>query len=228
MQEEGDGCICILGGGDHRTGQESETGGRYHSLEARLEKLFPGAEITHRWSGQVIETVDGLPFIGATSDNQFIATGFSGDGMTFGTVAAMMVRDWICGDKSPWSRLLSPSRRTISSALEYVRENVDFPIRMITDRLQVEKGDPETIAPGSAAVFKFHGKRVAAFRSPEGKLHVCSAICPHLGCIVAWNPAEQTWDCPCHGSRFRPDGKVIAGPAEAGLQAMEGFSSSGT
>lgn len=220
VNHEDGGGTCIIGGEDHRTGAETDTGKRYEALEARLEKMFPGAEVTHRWSGQVVETVDGLPFIGPTSGTQFIATGFSGDGMTFGTVAALMARDWIRGDESDWAKLFDPSRRCASVAMEYLKENKEFPIRMITDRLHIEDGDPEALRPGEAAVLDHGGKRVAASREANGTLHVCSAICPHLGCVVAWNSAERTWDCPCHGSRFKEDGSVIAGPAEKDLDCL--------
>lgn len=167
-----------------------------------------------------METVDGLPYIGRTSDTQFIATGFSGDGMTFGTVAAMMARDAVTGRSNPWEKLFDPGRKTASALKEYVKENVDFPLRMITDRLHVEEGDPESLAAGSAKVLEHEGKRLAAYRDPVGKLNVCSAVCTHLGGIVAWNEAEKTWDCPCHGSRFYPDGRVIAGPAESDLERI--------
>lgn len=221
VNHDDDGGTCIIGGEDHRTGAETDTGKRYESLEARLEKLFPGSEVTHRWSGQVVETVDGLPFIGPTSDTQFFATGFSGDGMTFGTVAALMARDWIRSDESDWSKLFDPSRRCASVAMDYLRENKEFPIRMITDRLHIEDRDPASLKPGEAAVLDHDGKRVAASRETDGTLHVCTAICPHFGCVVAWNSAERTWDCPCHGSRFKEDGTVIAGPAESDLESLD-------
>lgn len=220
MRDEG-GISCIIGGEDHRTGAETDTEQRYRNLEAKLQRLFPGAGCTHRWSGQVVETVDGLPFIGPTSESQFIATGFSGDGMTFGTIAAMMARDWVHGEEGAWSKLFDPSRRCASVALEYLKENKDFPIRMITDRLHVKEGEPASLRPGEAAVMDHDGKRVAASRRADGTLQVCSAVCPHLGCIVAWNAAERTWDCPCHGSRFQEDGRVIAGPAERDLGPLE-------
>ncbi|WP_367871769.1 FAD-dependent oxidoreductase [Luteolibacter sp. Populi] len=213
--------MAILGGEDHKTGVVVETGELYQRLEQLLLCMIPQAEITHRWSGQVVETVDGLPFIGPTSEAQFIATGFSGDGMTFGTTAAMMARDWVLGRRNPWADLFNPGRRSLSSFKEYVKENSGFPLRMVRDRLKVREGDPEDLGRGEARVMEFDCKRVAAHRDEDGKLHVCSAVCPHLGCIVAWNEAESTWDCPCHGSRFTAGGKVIAGPAETDLEAVE-------
>lgn len=214
------GANGIFGGEDHKTGQETNTEECFRTLEQKLEAMLPGAQITHRWSGQVVETVDGLPFIGPTSETQFIATGFSGNGMTFGTAAAMMGCDWVTGRTNEWSELFSPSRKSPSATFAYLRENKDYAVRMVKDRLRVEEGDPEGLAAGEANVFESGGKRVAASRDNHGILHVCSAVCPHLGCIVAWNPAEQTWDCPCHGSRFERDGTVIAGPAEEDLEKV--------
>lgn len=220
IQGHGNDRFCILGGEDHKTGQEQHTADRFEALEKHLSRLVPGAVVTHRWSGQVVETVDGLPFIGPTSDDQFIATGFSGNGMTLGTAAALMLRDWMMGGDRPWKDLFDPSRKSPSSLAEYLRENKDYPVRMIADRFHVEEGDPASIRPGEGKVIEHGGRRVAAARDREGKLSICSAVCPHLGCIVAWNEAESTWDCPCHGSRFEPGGKVIAGPAENDLETI--------
>ncbi len=220
VQGDGSDRSCILGGEDHKTGQELHPADRYEALEIQLSRIVPGAAVTDRWSGQVVETVDGLPFIGPTSDDQFIATGFSGNGMTLGTASALMLRDWIMGGDRPWEKSFDPSRNSASSLGEYLRENKDYAVRMITDRLHVEEGDPESIRPGEGKVIEYEGKRVAAARGRDGTLSICSAVCPHLGCIVAWNEAESTWDCPCHGSRFEAGGKVIAGPAEKDLEAL--------
>ncbi len=220
VQGEGNSRFAILGGEDHKTGQEQRPDDRYDALGKQLAGILPGAAVTHRWSGQVVETVDGLPFIGPTSEDQFVATGFSGNGMTLGTAAALMLRDWITGGDRPWKKLFDPSRKSISSLGEYLRENKDYPVRMITDRLHVKEGDPDSIQPGEGKIIEHQGKRVAAARDKDGTLSICSAVCPHLGCIVAWNKAERTWDCPCHGSRFEAGGKVIAGPAETDLETV--------
>jgi len=220
VQGDGDSRFAILGGEDHKTGQDQHSDDRYEALEKQLSQIVPGATVTHRWSGQVVETVDGLPFIGPTSDYQFIATGFSGNGMTLGTAAALMLRDWIRGEEREWKELFDPSRKTASALGEYLRENKDFPVRMIADRIHVKEGDPDSIRPGEGRVLEHQGKRVAAARDQDGRLSICSAVCPHMGCIVAWNEAESTWDCPCHGSRFEAGGKVIAGPAEKDLEVF--------
>lgn len=218
MEKLDDSGLVIFGGEDHKTGQESDTAACFDRLEERLARWLPEAVVTHRWSGQVVETVDGMPFIGEAGNNQFIATGFSGNGYTFGTVAALMARDWARGVVHPWTEAFDPGRKSPRSIKDYAKENADFPACMIRDRLKTPTGNPDDLGKGEAQVMEHHCERVAAYRDPEGQLHVRSAVCPHLGCIVAWNPAEKTWDCPCHGSRFEAAGKVIAGPAESDLE----------
>ena len=220
IEKLGDSGLAIFGGEDHKTGQETDTAACFTRLEQRLARWLPEAVVTHRWSGQVVETVDGLPFIGESAENQFIATGFSGNGYTFGTAAAIMARDWTKGAEHPWSEVFKPGRKSPPSIKEYLKENADFPVHMIRDRVKIPEGEPDKLMPDEAQVMEHDGERIAAYRDPQGELHVCSAICPHLGCIVAWNPAERTWDCPCHGSRFAASGRVIAGPAESDLKQL--------
>ncbi|MCW1886055.1 FAD-dependent oxidoreductase [Luteolibacter flavescens] len=219
---EGGEAQVILGGEDHKTGQESDPDECFARLEEWLTKWIPDAEVTHRWSGQVIETVDGLPYIGETVQDQFVATGFSGNGFTYGTAAAMMALAWVRGEEHAWSKLFAPGRKTPLSLKEYLKENADATLRMIRDWLKTPDGHPQLLEPDEGRVMEHNGERVAAYRDPEGELHLCSAVCPHLGCVVAWNAAERTWDCPCHGSRFGATGKVIAGPAEKDLKDLTG------
>jgi glycine/D-amino acid oxidase-like deaminating enzyme/nitrite reductase/ring-hydroxylating ferredoxin subunit len=213
---------AIYGGHDHKTGQVRNTETCYRKVEKDFRELFPEGRIDHRWSGQVIETTDGLPFIGENEEKQFIATGYNGNGITFGTVAAMMARDWITGARNPWRDLFSPSRKKIKgNVLNYLRENKDYPYYLIKGLLaRPEAGSVRALKPGEGKILKLNGRKVAAYRDRDGKVIKRSAVCTHMGCIVRWNQAEKTWDCPCHGSRFRPTGEVIAGPAEAPLSAL--------
>ena len=210
---------AIYGGEDGKTGQATNTETCFSELTESLRGLIPETEIDHRWTGQVIETNDGLPFIGPNSERQFIATGFSGNGMTFGTLSAMMARDWATGVKNPWAELLDPHRKKIKGGtLDYLRENKDYPYYLIKGRFGGTEGNSvRALKPGEGKILKLKGKKVAAYRDGEGKVTKRSAVCPHMGCIVKWNAADLTWDCPCHGSRFEPDGKVRSGPAEAPL-----------
>jgi Rieske Fe-S protein len=192
-------------------------------VQRRLESLLPGVEIVHRWSGQVIETPDGLPYLGRTAEHQYTATGFAGNGMTFGTLGAMIAVDAIVGRHNPWADLFETSRRKIlGGAWDYITENKDYPYYLIRDRFAGAEGKTlRSVKRGEGKILDRNGSRVAAYRSDDGDVELRSPICTHLGCEVAWNAAERTWDCPCHGSRFKPNGDVLAGPAENPLAPIE-------
>jgi glycine/D-amino acid oxidase-like deaminating enzyme/nitrite reductase/ring-hydroxylating ferredoxin subunit len=209
----------VYGGEDHKTGQKKATTKAYARLLARLKKIIPKANIDHRWSGQVICTPDGLPYIGENAEHQFVATGYCGNGITFGTVAATMARDWASGRKNPWTDLFAVDRKKIKGGTwNYIRENKDYPYYMIKDRIARPEADSVSkLKRGHGLIVGSRGKKVAAFRDRNGKIHRLSPVCTHLGCLVRWNSAESTWDCPCHGSCFKPTGEVIAGPAEEPL-----------
>ncbi|HEX4346275.1 MAG TPA: FAD-dependent oxidoreductase [Vicinamibacterales bacterium] len=211
--------LVIFGGEDHKTGQVTDTDACYARLEQTLLSTLPGILFTHRWSGQVIETPDGLPYIGATADHQFVATGFSGNGMTFGTLSALIISDAILGRRNPWSELFDPGRTALVRGLwDYVKENADYPYYLIRDRFAGAKGRTlRSVKRGEGRIIEHDGATVAAYRDTNGTVSLCSATCTHMGCRVDWNDAERTWDCPCHGSRFTPRGAVISGPAEAPL-----------
>jgi glycine/D-amino acid oxidase-like deaminating enzyme/nitrite reductase/ring-hydroxylating ferredoxin subunit len=215
--------FVIFGGEDHKTGQADDTNACYERLERTLMKIIPGLEPTHRWSGQVIETPDGLPYIGDTAPHQFAATGFSGNGLTFGTLSAMMAADRILGRDNPWRELFDTGRTKIrGGSWNYVRENKDYPYYMARDRFAgVEARSLRAIKRGEGKILERHGQKVAASRNSDGSVTMVSAVCTHLGCLVDWNEAERTWDCPCHGSRFKPNGAVIGGPAETRLPKVQ-------
>jgi len=208
----------IFGGEDHKTGQAENTNACFGRLERSLLQVIPDAKVTHRWSGQVIETPDGLPYIGETAERQFAATGFSGNGMTFGTLAGIMATDYVLGRKNPWTDLFNPRRKTLRSAWNYLVENKDYPYYMFRGRFAgAAEQQLRSIPRGRGKVIEYKGQQVAAYRDESGTVALRSAICTHMGCLVDWNDAERTWDCPCHGSRFEPDGSVIAGPSEQPL-----------
>lgn len=216
-----DGEYAILGGEDHKTGQESDTGAHFAKVEAMLHRLLPQAQVDHRWSGQVIETTDGLPYIGEIQPGRFIATGFAGNGMTFGTLSGIMARDYVLGVKNPWRDLFDPHRKTLSAAWDYLMENKDYPFYMVRDRLvRTESEALESVPVGEGRILRLQTDKVAVFREADGSVVKLSPVCTHMGCIVHWNQAEKTWDCPCHGSRFTPQGKVLGGPAESPLKPV--------
>jgi glycine/D-amino acid oxidase-like deaminating enzyme/nitrite reductase/ring-hydroxylating ferredoxin subunit len=214
--------FLIFGGCDVKTGQLDDEAQHFAQLRKRFERLFPDATIQRQWSGQIVESNDGLPYIGPTADRQFAMTGFSGNGFTYSTLAAMMACDYVQGRSNPWTDIFAIDRaKILGGAWNYVRENVDYPYYMIKDRFSAADTDSLAhIAPGEGKLVDIDGRRVACYRNPEGELIQLSAICPHMGCFVNWNNAEQTWDCPCHGSRFQPTGEVQSGPAESSLASV--------
>ncbi len=214
--------LAIFGGEDHKTGQEADTAAAYRRLEERFKALVPEARVTHRWSGQVLETGDGLPYIGDIVDRQFVATGFGGNGMTFGTLGAMMAVDAVLKRKNPWQELFDVHRKKISgSAWHYLKENIDYPYYMARNALTPASTEGlNAVERNTGKILSLNGKKVAAYRDAHGKVTLCSPVCTHLRCIVGWNGAEQTWDCPCHGARFKPTGEVISGPAEEPLEKI--------
>jgi glycine/D-amino acid oxidase-like deaminating enzyme/nitrite reductase/ring-hydroxylating ferredoxin subunit len=215
--------LVIFGGEDHKTGQANDTNACFDRLERTLASVIGDADVTHRWSGQVIETPDGLPYIGETAVRQFAGTGYSGNGMTFGTLTAMMAADRVAGRTNPWSDLFDPGRKKIvDGAWDYVKENKDYPYYLVRDRFAgAEARSVRDVPAGSGCVVELGGQKVAVYRDDDGTVTKRSAVCTHMGCLVNWNNAERTWDCPCHGSRFKPDGAVIAGPAESPLAKID-------
>jgi glycine/D-amino acid oxidase-like deaminating enzyme/nitrite reductase/ring-hydroxylating ferredoxin subunit len=210
---------AIFGGADHKTGQETDTSRCWSLLEQTLRQTLPEFELSDRWSGQVVETNDGLPYIGENAPGQFVATGFAGNGMTFGTIAAMMARDAVLGRTNPWRDIFDPGRTSVrGGAWDYLKENKDYAYYMVRDRLFAKHGTSLShVRPGEGQVLHLDGERVAVYRDAKGVVTMCSAACTHMDCEVHFNAAETSWDCPCHGSRFRVDGSVISGPAERPL-----------
>jgi glycine/D-amino acid oxidase-like deaminating enzyme/nitrite reductase/ring-hydroxylating ferredoxin subunit len=222
VQPLGRESLVIYGGADHKTGQVESTAPQFDALERELTELIPKIRIEHRWSGQVIESHDGLPYIGEQAPNEFSGTAFAGNGLTFGTLTGMMAADAILGHANPWSGLFDVDRSILKHGVwDYLKENIDYPYYLVRDRLAGADGKSvRAVKPGEGRIIERLGKKVAAFRNQAGELSLLSASCTHLGCIVTFNDAEKTWDCPCHGSRFTSDGQVIDGPAESPLKEI--------
>ena len=214
--------VLIVGGEDHKTGQADDAPERFRRLEAWTRERFPQVQaFEFHWSGQVMEPIDGLALIGRNpmdKDNVFIATGDSGNGMTHGTIAGMLLSDLILGRDNPWERLYDPSRKTLGAAKEFVKENVNVAAQYADLVTPGEVDDADAIKPGEGAIVRRGAVKRAVYRDEAGAFHERSALCTHLGCVVRWNSTEKTWDCPCHGSRFQTDGHVVNGPAIRALQ----------
>jgi glycine/D-amino acid oxidase-like deaminating enzyme/nitrite reductase/ring-hydroxylating ferredoxin subunit len=215
--------ILIIGGEDHKTGQADDGAERLARLESWARERFPVGPAEFKWSGQVMEPVDGLAYIGRNPGDKghvFVATGDSGHGMTHGTIAGRLITDLILGRPNEWERLYDPSRKPLKSTGEYARENLNV-VKQYTDLITPgEVGSESEITPGRGAIVRHGLKKFAVYRDERGALHRASAVCPHLGCIVHWNSLEGSWDCPCHGSRFGTDGSVLNGPALGGLDVQ--------
>jgi glycine/D-amino acid oxidase-like deaminating enzyme/nitrite reductase/ring-hydroxylating ferredoxin subunit len=207
--------LLIIGGEDHKTGQFPEDAAPFRKLEEWGRNIFPAMkDVKFRWSGQVQEPSDGLAFIGrAVTDKEevFVATGDSGMGLTHGTIAGLLINDQIAGRSNPWEKLYDPSRKMLNR--EFMKENANT-LSQYTDLLTPgEVKAVEEVPRGHGAVLRDGLTKVAVYCDDRGKFHKCSAICTHMQCVVKWNHVEDSWDCPCHGSRFDPFGKVLIGPA---------------
>jgi glycine/D-amino acid oxidase-like deaminating enzyme/nitrite reductase/ring-hydroxylating ferredoxin subunit len=209
--------ILIVGGEDHKTGQEDDADERFKCLEDWTRGRFPMVKsVDFRWSGQVMEPIDYMGFIGKNpgmDEHIYIATGDSGNGITHGTIAGMLLSDLILGKPNPWTKLYDPSRKSLRAAGEFLKENLNVAVQYADWAKQSEVGSYDEIQPGTGAVVRRGASKVAVFKDDNGTIHERSAVCTHLYCIVNWNTAERTWDCPCHGSRFDPYGNVVNGPA---------------
>ena len=223
--------LVIFGGEDHHTGSEEASSERFEALESELRSWLQEVkfEVTHRWSGEVWASLDGLPYIGpdlTPAPGRFIATGFDGVGMTFGTLAGMMAADWAMDKTNEYADLYAPGRLAARDIKELVSQGIGFAKQLVTDRLlganRSESVNAESIKPGHGAISEIPDLgRVAAYRSTNSSLITVSPVCTHAGCFVDWNDADHTWDCACHGSRFAPDGTVLAGPAVHSLNPIE-------
>lgn len=222
LDEKGD--VLIVGGEDHKTGQADDAGHRYAALERWTKTRFPMIEgIEFRWSGEVMEPVDSLAFIGRNpldESNVFIATGDSGNGMTHGTIAGILITDLIMGRENEWATLYEPTRKTLRALPEFARENLNVAEQFTDWVTPGEVDSADEIAPGDGAIVRRGLTKSAVYKDESGATHELSAVCRHLGCIVAWNSLEKTWDCPCHGSRYDATGKVIMGPANSDLETV--------
>ena len=227
---DGESDMLLIGGEDHKAGQATDQKERHSRLESWGRERFEFGEIAYRWSGMTMETVDGGAFIGRNPldhPNVYLATGDSGMGMTHGTIAALILTDLIQGRTNPWSQFYDPARKPISgmAGRQFVSENANVAKEYVVD--WISGGDHPGVAeltPDSGTVVRSGMSKEAVYRDGEGRLHRCSAVCPHLGCIVHWNNLEKVWDCPCHGSRFDAMGHVIQGPAISDLKPVEAAS----
>jgi nitrite reductase/ring-hydroxylating ferredoxin subunit len=220
------GDALIVGGEDHKTAHEDDAGDRFERLEEWTRTHFPIAgERLYQWSGQVLEPHDYLAFIGKNPDGAehvWLATGDSGMGMTHGTIAGLLLGDLLQGKEHRWAKLYDPKRLTLhhTELATLAKENADVALQFADYVTPGQVHDTASIPKGEGRVIRRGVHKIAAYRDEQGTLHERSAVCTHLKCIVDWNTAEKSWDCPCHGSRFDALGRVVAGPAITDLEPV--------
>ena len=216
----------IAGGEDHKTGHEENTQACFRRLESYVKTYFEVDEIAFRWSSQYFEPADGLPYIGRLpghEDNVFVATGFGGNGMIYGSLAALIFSDMMQNKKSPYEELFAPGRvKPIAGFSNFVKEAADVVKELVTGKFGIETiREVGELAAGEAKIVHYKEHTIALFKDENHNLHAVNPACTHIKCTVAWNDAERSWDCPCHGSRFSIDGEVLTAPARKNLQVIQ-------
>jgi glycine/D-amino acid oxidase-like deaminating enzyme/nitrite reductase/ring-hydroxylating ferredoxin subunit len=219
--------LLIAGGEDHKTGQADaeniEERERYDALEKWVRKKFPSAgEVVYQWSGQVMEPLDSLAFIGKNpgDENVYIITGDSGNGMTHGTLAGIIISDLINSVENPWADLYNPKRIPLRVAGNYIKETMSMAAQYADWLTHSDIESAKDLKMNEGGIISSGLKKIAVYRDANNELHTFNAACPHLGCVVQWNGDEKTFDCPCHGSRFTNQGVVINGPSTEDLKRV--------
>lgn len=214
----------ILGGDDHKSGQ-ADPEESYRSLENYAREHYQVSSIDYKWSAQYFVPADGLPYIGKLpgfDEDVFVATGFSGNGITIGSIAGKILRDLIIDNTSRYADLFAPGRiKPIAGFTEFVKENSNVAYRFVADRISVKELDSLNQIPfDEGRIVEYKDEKLAIYKSAAGEVHALSPVCTHAGCIVSWNKAEKSWDCPCHGARFDIEGNVLTGPASKELKKI--------
>ena len=217
------GEYLLLGGENHRAGENGQ-GGRYECLRQKAREWFPNCREVSHWSAQDCITLDGVPYIGRYAANRpdwYVATGFQKWGMTTSMVSAMILRDLICGKENPYAQVFDPGRFE-AAALPGIAAQGGQAVKGLVKRFfQIPPEAASEISPGHGGIVFLNGDKVGVYKETDGTLHAVDIRCPHLGCQLEWNPDEQSWDCPCHGSRFDRYGRLISGPAQKDISLKQ-------
>jgi glycine/D-amino acid oxidase-like deaminating enzyme/nitrite reductase/ring-hydroxylating ferredoxin subunit len=223
--------LLLVGGLDHKTGHDDPEKA-FADLEKYVRKYYNVSSVKYRWSSQYYVPVDGLPYIGKmplAADGIYCATGYNGNGMMLGSVAGKLLTDLVSGVVSKYEKLFSPARiKPVDSFSEFVKENADVVYHFVADRFGFHDTDSlKRLEPGQGKLVEVDGRKVAAYRDEDGTIHALNPTCTHAACIVNWNGAEKTWDCPCHGARYDIEGSVLTGPATKDLAKISAENSNG-
>src|SRR5690606_18963107 len=218
--------MIIAGGEDHKTGHTDDAGACFARLENYCRNFFDIDRVHYAWSSQYFEPADGLPSIGilpSSSGRAFVATGFRGNGMTFGTLSSAILTDMIMQRPNRFAKLFDPNRfKPTAGFTTFIKENASVIKDMIGDKITMDRiSSLADVEPGEAKVVRHEGAAYAIYAESSGQRHVLKSTCPHAKCEVRWNNAELSWDCPCHGSRFNVNGKMLSGPSTKGLERLE-------
>ena len=214
----------VAAGGSFKPGESEEAEAALQDLAGFLRTEFGIDSIDYQWTNEDYESMDGMPFVGRASsstDHLYVATGFNAWGITNGTAAGMILCDLISGRDNPWAEVFDATRvKPLAGAKSFISENIGTAVELVGGYLKGERRSLDEVPAGKAAIVTLDGERTAVFRDERGELHVVSAVCTHMGCVLGWNSVDRTWDCSCHGSRFALDGAVIHGPATTGLRPV--------
>jgi glycine/D-amino acid oxidase-like deaminating enzyme/nitrite reductase/ring-hydroxylating ferredoxin subunit len=216
----------IAGGEDHKTAHGENTDQCFRNLEAHISKYYKVDKVAFQWSSQYFEPADGLAYIGnlpGNPENVYVASGFGGNGITYSHIAAIILTDIITKGYSPYAELFDPNRiKMVAGFANFVKENADVVKEFVTKRMgQTKIEGLSELASGEARLVKYEGESIALYKDENGGIHAINPVCPHAKCMVGWNSAEKSWDCPCHGSRFSFDGELLTGPARRDLDKVE-------
>lgn len=227
LDRSGNATYLVAAGQTYKTGVTAEEQASFQDLDKFLQETFGIDRAAYRWTNEDFEPMDGLPFIGRASGGTphlYVATGFNAWGITTGTLAATLLGDLIMGRPNECEGLFDARRiKPLQGGAEFLKENLKAAKHLIGDRFQVERAKDLELKTGEAVVANMRGENIAAYRDASSGLHVLSAVCTHMGCLVGWNATDHSWDCPCHGSRFAVDGSVIHGPATQALKQIPGL-----
>jgi glycine/D-amino acid oxidase-like deaminating enzyme/nitrite reductase/ring-hydroxylating ferredoxin subunit len=216
----------VVGGDDHRTGEETNTNGCFLKLESHVRSHFNVSQVVSQWSSQYFEPADGLPYIGhlpGNPENVLVATGYGGNGITYSHVAAITLSAMILGNKTEYENVFRPARiKPVAGFTEFVKHNAEV-VKQFVGRWfgQDKLHEAADLAQGEGKLVKYEGESLALYKDDSGVLHACNPACTHVKCAVTWNAAEKSWDCPCHGARYSVDGEVLTGPASKDLEKIE-------
>jgi glycine/D-amino acid oxidase-like deaminating enzyme/nitrite reductase/ring-hydroxylating ferredoxin subunit len=215
--------LLLVGGNDHKTGHDDPEKA-FADLENYVRKYYNVSAVKYGWSSQYYVPVDGLPYIGQmpeASAGVYCATGYNGNGMMLGSIAAKILSDLVSGKENKYADVFSPARiKPIAGFTEFVKENADAAYHFVADRFKIGTESLNQLPADSGKVMEVDGKKIAVYRDTAGTVHALNPVCTHAKCIVNWNQEEKSWDCPCHGARYDIDGKVLNGPADKDLQKI--------